>query len=303
MKRAGDYILTQDYQCIMSISNSEGRDDFESIAGDHIEGFNDNSVTVVRIVTQNTANVPQIICEKFPNILSLFVIDSNLSTLSELSFSSCANLAELELDMNHLEIIADVIFLNNQQLHSLSVANNRITEITANAFMGVPIRNLDIRGNSITSLSRETFAPLANTLVNLWAINSHIEVIEQGTFVNFINLIMLDLSRNQITAINSNTFSSMFSLTTLFLDHNQIQSIDERIFNQMPNLFTLDLTENQCANQDFFNVPEVRDEMMLALRECFDVFLSETISCTFEATACNLNIYNPGKNRKNFSMD
>ena len=53
VKRAGDYILTQDYECIMSVSNSEGRDDFESIEGDHMDGFNDNSVTVVSIVSQN----------------------------------------------------------------------------------------------------------------------------------------------------------------------------------------------------------------------------------------------------------
>lgn len=56
-----------DYVCQMLVTNPLGRE-FDSIAGDHIEGRADSDVFVANIVNQNTLNLPRVVCDQLNGI-------------------------------------------------------------------------------------------------------------------------------------------------------------------------------------------------------------------------------------------
>jgi hypothetical protein len=56
------------YQCNLIVANLNGVDNFESVPGEHVDGFDNADVVVVRRFMGLTSNVPRIICKQFGSL-------------------------------------------------------------------------------------------------------------------------------------------------------------------------------------------------------------------------------------------
>lgn len=124
------------YQCDLELSNPLGRDDFEFITGDHIGSLLNEDVVFVSSRYQNSLNVPQIICQQFPNLDQLWVERTQVEVLSENSFKNCKVLTILSLNENQIAKVPGMIFQTNSNLIWLQMRDNKIEEINENAFYG-----------------------------------------------------------------------------------------------------------------------------------------------------------------------
>nr|XP_033203538.1 adhesion G protein-coupled receptor A3 isoform X2 [Bombus vancouverensis nearcticus] len=84
-------------------------------------------------------------------------------------------------------------------------------------------------------------------LVQLDLSKNDIYAIEANIFKNLTNLKRLNLSQNDITFIGENSFDGLGNLERLDLSKNQISTIDAHTFSKLPNLKRLKLNENKLT--------------------------------------------------------
>ncbi|XP_076480930.1 remoulade isoform X2 [Bombus vancouverensis nearcticus] len=84
-------------------------------------------------------------------------------------------------------------------------------------------------------------------LVQLDLSKNDIYAIEANIFKNLTNLKRLNLSQNDITFIGENSFDGLGNLERLDLSKNQISTIDAHTFSKLPNLKRLDLSGNNIS--------------------------------------------------------
>ncbi|XP_034179883.2 remoulade isoform X1 [Osmia lignaria lignaria] len=97
----------------------------------------------------------------------------------------------------------------------------------------------DIKDINIDSVSVE--------LVQLDLSKNNIYAIEINIFKNLTNLRRLNLSQNDITSIGEGCFNGLGNLERLDLSKNQISKVDAYTFRKLPNLKRLDLSGNNIT--------------------------------------------------------
>lgn len=107
---------TYPYTCNLQVNNPSGSDDFQAIPGTHLDGFSDADVQFVQAFSQNSLNVPSVICRQFTNLRNVELLMTNIGVISESAFEDCENLEQLALVYNNIEEIPENTFRNNQNL-------------------------------------------------------------------------------------------------------------------------------------------------------------------------------------------
>lgn len=189
------------YACHMTIRNPVGNE-FNSIGGTHVGGQGNNNVQTVDIIGGNTRNIPQIICQQFPQLSGMLVFDDFVDTINPQAFSTCRNLRQLHLGINNIMEVPDNTFANSPLLEELYLGSNMIVRIAPNAFAGTVLNFLDLSYNHLGSLNAEWFAPVVSTLRVLDLINSRVTDIPTDTFVGLTGLHDLFLNGNRLTGLN-----------------------------------------------------------------------------------------------------
>ncbi|XP_056398146.1 toll-like receptor 13 [Hyla sarda] len=131
-----------------------------------------------------------------------------------------------------LTAIPKGFFKGLDSLKSLSLGNNRLTQLGVNVFD-------DLRNLKFLSLSED-----CNGIQNL----------SPGIFKNLGNLTVLDLENMCIQSLNSEIFSNLTNLKRLQLTKNGLKHIEVKIFDNLTNLQYLDIWKCPltctCNNQD-----------------------------------------------------
>lgn len=104
-------LYDQDYTCSLQIFNPLGRENFEIIEGEHMEGRSNNDVTHLYSGYGNTLNVPEIICQQFPNLVEISLLADQIEYIDHLSFSRCERIERIWLYANLIETIPDFVFM------------------------------------------------------------------------------------------------------------------------------------------------------------------------------------------------
>lgn len=99
-----------DYTCSLDIFNPLGREDFESVEGEHMPGRDDSNVTYLYSSYGNTLNVPGAICNQFPNLIELSMLANQVEYIDSLSFAGCVEIQNIWLYANLIEVIPDFVF-------------------------------------------------------------------------------------------------------------------------------------------------------------------------------------------------
>lgn len=189
------------YACHMTIRNPVGNE-FNSISGSHVGGNGNNNVQTVDIIGGNTRNIPQIICQQFPQVSAILAFDDFIDTINPQAFSTCRNLRQLHFGDNVIMHIPDNTFSNSPLLEELYFGTNLIVSIAPNAFAGTVLNFLDLSHNQIGALNPEWFAPIASTLRTLDLISSGFTSIPTDTFAGLTGLTNLFINSNRLTGLN-----------------------------------------------------------------------------------------------------
>ncbi|EGD74690.1 TKL protein kinase [Salpingoeca rosetta] len=131
---------------------------------------------------------------------------------------------------------------------------NPLSNVTTIAFANSTIVHLSQRGPN-----GNTHPPLARAaqLTHLFLNNSHIEIVDQGTFAGLQALEVLSFHSNQLTRVDSSLFGHLPSIRFLDLAFNSITTIASRSFRDLTTLEFLRLQGN--------DVEQLPDDMFVGL--------------------------------------
>uniref|UniRef100_A0A3P8TLW8 Leucine-rich repeats and immunoglobulin-like domains 3 n=1 Tax=Amphiprion percula TaxID=161767 RepID=A0A3P8TLW8_AMPPE len=192
----------------------------------------------------------------------LQVLDSSL-------FSNLQHLSEMKLNHNELEAIPDLgpyasnittlILANNRitrisekqlrpflALETLDLSNNNIVEIKANSFPALPLKNMFLNNNRISSLETGCFTNLSDTLQVLRLNRNRLSTIPAKIF-QLPNLQHLELSRNRVRRIEGLTFHGLHALHSLKMQRNGLSRLMDGAFWGLSNMEVLQLDYNNLT--------------------------------------------------------
>jgi Leucine-rich repeat (LRR) protein len=146
----------------------------------------------------------------------------NQNEITEIKYFShlFGKLKRANFDFNSISLIQTDAFLNCRSLEYLSIANNRLTQLTQNNFHYL------------------------FSLVHLNLSSNEINYIENNSFSNLNKLKVLDLSYNKLLSIENKLFYGLVNLNLLSLiSHNGLK-IYNQSFLYLPNISTIYLNES-----------------------------------------------------------
>lgn len=225
--------------------------------------------------------------------LKIIRLNNNLLTVIDPNwFRYLRSLENVTLNDNQLiEIDLFAAFHFNFGLQKLELQNNNLSNIITNAF-GPKLRIFDISNNprnfgmqridvfareiniSYTK-SRECFIP--PNAVNLHADHNQIKTvfvydastsnlthlylnhneIESADFLQGLDLMIINLSHNQLTQIGANVFKNMWNLLELDISHNKFSTIDFAFIGPPWRLEYLNISNNLFSGNFKLNVDAV----------------------------------------------
>uniref|UniRef100_A0A0N5CE01 LRRCT domain-containing protein n=1 Tax=Strongyloides papillosus TaxID=174720 RepID=A0A0N5CE01_STREA len=182
---------------------------------------------------------------RYLTLLSL--AENEITTIQDnifLHYQSRATLQTIDLSMNQISVIHDNGFLGLENIVTLLLDRNLITEIPSKALINIPtIEQIGLSVNKIKTISDGLNLPV---LKSLSVEANQIKSISPNAFSGTPNLIYLYIGSNQLTNIDEIVFKPIFNLKILALSNNPgIKEIGPLAFKHTPNLIRLELS--QCG--------------------------------------------------------
>lgn len=174
---------------------------------------------------------------------------NNIDNLPPAIFSGLAQLSELELKNNGLNLIADRAFEGLVSLSKLDLSVNKLNSLPPELFIEAKnINELYLNNNSINVLAPGIFTELTQLLVLDLSHNELTsEWVNPATFKGLKRLVLLDISFNRVTKLEQNIFKDLTSLQILKIKENYIETVLENTFSELKNLHTLILSHNRLS--------------------------------------------------------
>lgn len=156
-----------------------------------------------------------------------------------------ANLTEIDLSYNILNLINEDLFKHNYQMKKLFLQYNRISSIHPKAFVNLlDLRVLHLAGNKLEVIESEWFES-NEKLERLLLYSNRIRTISPVAFRSLIGLETLYISDNCLKTLDLDLFATTKSLFSLFIGKNKLMEIDyNKIPTYFPDLDTISLGNN-----------------------------------------------------------
>ena len=178
--------------------------------------------------------------------MSTTVVDLDLSSNNLIEIPSMIKfeeMREINLYNNLIEEIKSNIFSDMMNLVQLDLSNNRIKQISFDAFIGLTLITLDLNNNLLTSI--EAIYPLNQTLAIVSFSNNFIE--DLNPLKEMSNLDSLTICCNQIKILDEFIFNKSNKLGSVDLSYNQIEFIHPMVFTKT-DINTLNLAGNPLSS-------------------------------------------------------
>ncbi|XP_039262601.2 slit homolog 1 protein-like isoform X2 [Styela clava] len=148
------------------------------------------------------------------------IVDCRDKGLKSLPVSMPADVTEIRLEQNMIEVIPARAFARYRKLKRIDLSNNLISEVSEDSFQGLKhLNSLIMYENKITSLPKGIFAGLGNLQLLLLNANK-LSCLRHDTFDGLVSLKLLSLYDNKLQIISKGTFRSLKSIQTLHLAQN-----------------------------------------------------------------------------------
>lgn len=227
-------------------------------------------------------------CEKFSNLLSFTLNDSNSKSIDENLIYLCKNITRITLSSieiteipenffieNHklytivlykssLKTLRENLLINQKRLNTLKICNSQITFLPPNIFKSLAdLKVLHLSNNLLKSLNQAWFESLKN-LNDLDLSYNNIENLPKNVFKSLKNLQYLEFNENQLTVIHSDSFGIHPNLEFINLKSNKIYAIDEKLIDNL-GLNHIGMTIGSC----YYRTIDKREYIKPRLKKCF----------------------------------
>jgi Leucine-rich repeat (LRR) protein len=165
----------------------------------------------------------QIKSENVETFLEFYLNQNQINEIKYFSFIF-GKLLLANFDSNQISSIETDAFLNCRSLESLSIAQNRLRNLTENIFH------------------------FLFSLIHLNLSFNEINFIEQKTFSNLNKLKSLDLNHNKLISIENDLFFGLVNLNDLYLLSQIEMNLNNTSFHHLPNISSIVLNESLISN-------------------------------------------------------
>lgn len=176
---------------------------------------------------ENAKYLPSNIGTSFPNLESINVINTPLSTINR------------------------KVFENMPNLNDLTLSKNKIKAFEHDTFDDLPeLEELNLSENLLENLEDEVFYKLKN-LRFLHLGNNNLHYIHPKMFKFMPNLHTLSVDNNNLSVLDPQLFKNNPNLQMLYFDHNSIETLNPKMFDKLKMLMTVSLKGNNCIDGSF----------------------------------------------------
>ncbi|XP_030723521.1 leucine-rich repeats and immunoglobulin-like domains protein 1 isoform X1 [Globicephala melas] len=184
--------------------------------------------------------------EDLPNLQEVYLNNNELTAIPSLGAAS-ARILSLFLQHNRIRSVEGSQLKAYVSLEVLDLSSNNITEIRSTCFPhGLPIKELNLASNRISTLESGAFDGLSRSLLTLRLSKNRITQLPVKAF-KLPRLTQLDLNRNRIRLIEGLTFQGLDSLEVLRLQRNNISRLTDGAFWGLARMQALHLEYNSLT--------------------------------------------------------
>jgi hypothetical protein len=173
--------------------------------------------------------------------------ENNINFINKDTFIYNEQLKTIRLQGNSITDIHPNTFRKNKRLTILDMSRNKITTIYPETFIyNGDLLSIDLGRNSITHIGALTFRNNSR-LRRLDISGNSIAHINQTGLFAVMNITHLDMSRNRIRYLDNSVFRKQGQLVTIILSGNMLQSLGPDLFTDCTNLRSLYLSGNNVS--------------------------------------------------------
>ncbi|XP_043299484.1 leucine-rich repeats and immunoglobulin-like domains protein 1 isoform X1 [Cervus canadensis] len=184
--------------------------------------------------------------EDLPNLQEVYLNNNELTAIPSLGTAS-SHIVSLFLQHNRIRSVEGSQLKAYLSLQVLDLSANNITEIRSTCFPhGLPLKELNLASNRISTLESGAFDGLSRSLLTLRLSKNRITQLPVKAF-KLPRLTQLDLNRNRIRLIEGLTFQGLDSLEVLRLQRNNISKLTDGAFWGLARMHALHLEYNSLA--------------------------------------------------------
>ncbi|KAM9681359.1 leucine-rich repeats and immunoglobulin-like domains protein 1 isoform 3-T3 [Dama dama] len=184
--------------------------------------------------------------EDLPNLQEVYLNNNELTAIPSLGTAS-SHIISLFLQHNRIRSVEGSQLKAYLSLQVLDLSANNITEIRSTCFPhGLPLKELNLASNRISTLESGAFDGLSRSLLTLRLSKNRITQLPVKAF-KLPRLTQLDLNRNRIRLIEGLTFQGLDSLEVLRLQRNNISKLTDGAFWGLARMHALHLEYNSLV--------------------------------------------------------
>ena len=172
------------------------------------------------------------------NLLGIYFSSNNLTILPANIFTGVTSVQDFYLDNNNIEDIDDGAFSGIDNIYGLHLNNNSIQHVPRHWLSDLSVYYLDISHNNISTI--DDFAFMSDHLVSLRIKGNLITTLSRNIFYGAPNLTILDISDNLIEYIEPGCFARSHYFEWLWLSGNKIKHISKGVFKGRIDRLALD---------------------------------------------------------------
>lgn len=198
-----------------------------------------HSVNVLFVISLLSALHPTITASSPPLQCPEFCICQNVSTISPRSSSWAFDCSGQGLSNISITVSSDI------KNHELSIPVLSYINLSHNILMSVKPIQSEQEGHNLTSVINVLVINMSNNQIN---------EIQEDDLQSYREVTALDLSHNQLQYIHERAMHNLHTLTDLYLGHNNISWMSNGTLSQLTQLQVLDVSFNNINSQFLMNL-------------------------------------------------
>eukprot|EP00092_Neocalanus_flemingeri_P041674 GFUD01045391.1.p1 GENE.GFUD01045391.1~~GFUD01045391.1.p1 ORF type:complete len:1363 (-),score=340.88 GFUD01045391.1:56-4144(-) len=210
-------------------------------------------LNTLKVSATNLWTTPAGIFCSLPSLTSLNLSTNNLQEVSDLGISPSSpnapclhTLKQLDLSFNKLSSLPARAFPHLYNLKQIWLEGNKISSLEDDALSSLAsLQSINLAGNQLVALPPDLWQDTTH-LQEIYLQDNHLSVLAPGIFRHLDSLLVLNLSRNDLSDdwINVDTFQGLVRLVALDLSHNHLSQLDGGVLQDLSSLQILDLQHN-----------------------------------------------------------
>ncbi|KAL7408369.1 hypothetical protein ABVT39_022343 [Epinephelus coioides] len=204
-----------------------------------------NHLTTLHLEENQISQLPDHCLGNLSNLQELYINHNQISSISPRAFAGLHSLLRLHLNSNRLHVIDSRWFEETPNLEILMIGENPVIGLLDMNFKPLgSLRSLVLAGMDLTDVPANAFVGL-DTLESISFYDNKLVRIPQLALQKVPNLKFLDLNKNPVHKIQEGDFRNMLRLKELGINNMmELVSVDRYALDNLPELTKLEATNN-----------------------------------------------------------